>query len=59
MSLGTTIIFLEPMWDHPDTFTRAYTNRSKVDHNHPAVTRDLLSWGPWVLKVRVSNDEFV
>lgn len=32
------------------------TDRSKIDHNHPEVAKDLLSWGPWVLQVRLPND---
>ena len=32
------------------------TDRLKVDHNHPEVAQDLLSWGPWVLQVRLPND---
>jgi len=32
------------------------TDRLKVDHNHPEVAKDLLSWGPWVLQVRLPND---
>ena len=35
------------------------TNPSKVDHNHPEVAKDLLSWGPWVLQVRLPNDKLV
>lgn len=34
------------------------TNRLKVDHNHPEVAKDLLSWGPWVLQVCLSDDKF-
>ena len=32
------------------------TDRLKVDHNHPEVAKDLLSWGPWVLQVCLPND---
>ena len=33
------------------------TNLLKIDLNHPDVAKDLLSWGPWVLQVRLPNDE--
>lgn len=51
MSLETTTIFLEPMYGLPHSFQRTPSNRLKIDHNHPEVAKDLLSWGPWVLQV--------
>lgn len=56
MSLEITTIFSEPMYGLPHTFKRTPSNRLKVDHNHPEVANDLLSWGPWVLQVCLLDD---
>ena len=56
MSLEITIIFLGPMYGPPHTFERALSDSLKVDHNHPEVAKDLLSWGPWVLQVCLLDD---
>ena len=38
------------------TLKRALSDYLKVDHNHPEVAKDLLSWGPWVLQVCLLDD---
>ena len=40
----------------PPRFSRMYTDRLKIDHNHPDVAKDLLAWGSWVLQVRLAYD---